>query len=134
MAVMKIFEIHVYRGGNWTIDSIFDDLDLALCEAERMDRGGRFSAVRVVEETFDEQTEKSRTRTVFRSTKADKINAATKARVEAPLRTVAPPRRPPPRRKSSLSSQVIMAILLLSLIVAGGLGAIYLINTANGFG
>src|SRR3546814_8948602 len=44
-----------YRNGAWKIDSIFDDRELALMEAGRMDRGNRYSAVRVVEETRSEE-------------------------------------------------------------------------------
>lgn len=60
MPVLKVFELHTYRNGSWKIDSVFDDRDLALMEADRVDRSNRYSAVRVVEETFDEDTEKGR--------------------------------------------------------------------------
>ena len=82
MPVLKVFEIHTYRNGAWKINSVFDDRDLAMMEAERMDRGNRYSAVRVVEETFDDETEKGNTRTIFRSSKAERINTATQARAQ----------------------------------------------------
>ncbi|MFT5539369.1 MAG: hypothetical protein ACI82H_000888 [Alphaproteobacteria bacterium] len=42
MAVLKVFEIHTFRSGVWKIDSVFDDRDLAIMEAGRMDRSKRF--------------------------------------------------------------------------------------------
>ena len=49
-ASLKAFEIHTFRGGKWKIDSVFDDRDLALFEATRMDESGRHAGVRVIEE------------------------------------------------------------------------------------
>lgn len=63
---MKAFEIHTYRGGKWKIDSIFDDRELAIFEAQRMDCSNRFPGLRVVEEIFDEAASKTTTRTIFR--------------------------------------------------------------------
>ena len=52
MSDMKAFEIHTYQGGKWKIDSVFDDRDLALFEAHRMDQSGQCSGIRVVEEIY----------------------------------------------------------------------------------
>ena len=38
MSDMKAFEIHTYQSGKWKIDSVFDDRDLAMFEAQRIDR------------------------------------------------------------------------------------------------
>lgn len=69
------FEIHTFVGGEWKIDSIFDSRDLALSEARRIDEGTRYSAVRVIEESFDEATQRVNSRTIFRGTKVDEENA-----------------------------------------------------------
>ena len=76
MSDMKAFEIHTFQGGKWKIDSVFDDRDLALFEAQRMDESGRYSGVRVVEEVYVETTQETRTRTIFRGTKIEAHNAA----------------------------------------------------------
>ena len=41
MSDMKAFEIYTYQSSKWKIDSVFDDRDLALFEAQRMDESGR---------------------------------------------------------------------------------------------
>lgn len=71
---MRAFEIQVYNGGRWNIDSIFDDRDLAVHEAKRMDTSGRYVGVRVVEETYDEEQDHTSTRTIFRGSRADEEN------------------------------------------------------------
>ena len=42
--MMVVFEIHTFREGVWKIDSVFDDKDLAVNEAQRMERSSRYSA------------------------------------------------------------------------------------------
>lgn len=76
MSDMKAFEIQTFQGGKWKIDSVFDDRDLAMFEAQRMDESSRYSGVRVVEEVFSEATQETRTRTIYRGSKVEANNAA----------------------------------------------------------
>ncbi len=62
---MKSFEIQTYKDGNWRIDSIFDDRDLALFEARRVEEGNKYSGVRVIEENYDEASNRAPSRTIF---------------------------------------------------------------------
>lgn len=68
------YELQTYLGGAWKIDSIYDDRQIAIYEAQRLHAGGRFSAVRVIEERFDENHGRITSKTVFRAAKADKSN------------------------------------------------------------
>ncbi len=63
---MKSFELHTYKDGQWKIDSIFDDRELAIFEARRVEASNRYSGVRVIEEIFDEASDSITTRTLFR--------------------------------------------------------------------
>ena len=69
---MRAFEIHTFRGGKWKIDSVFDDKDLALFEARRMDESSRYSGVRVIGENFNESSQETVTRTLFKGGRAEK--------------------------------------------------------------
>ena len=42
---MRAFEIHTYQDGKWRIDSVFDDRELAMFEARRVDEGSRYAGV-----------------------------------------------------------------------------------------
>ncbi len=75
MSDMKAFEIHTYQSGKWKIDSVFDDRDLAMFEAQRMDESGRYSGIRVVEEVYVEATQETKTRTIYRGSKVAAENA-----------------------------------------------------------
>lgn len=67
MAKLTVFEILTHEDGTWKIDSIFDDRERAVMKSERLGRHRRYQAVLVVEETFDEETDKVGTRTIYRS-------------------------------------------------------------------
>lgn len=122
---MILFEIHTFRDGKWKIDSVFDDKDLAIYEAQRMEKGGRFSAVRVVQEIYDEETQRTTVRTVYRTTKVDSGNVEATRRRAQPLSVAAPP--PPPRPKKPGISPIAL-LLTLIVIVLGGIGALYLLQ------
>jgi hypothetical protein len=66
--------VQTYRNSKWSVDSVFDDHQLAVFEARRMDESGRFGGVRVVEEIWDPNTNRTSTRTVFRDSKYHKVN------------------------------------------------------------
>ena len=131
--MMVVFEIHTFREGVWKIDSVFDDKDLAVNEAQRMERSSRYSAIRVVEESFDEVTEKGNTRNVYRSTKVDRVNTETAERRKAPSTIAAPPRKVPPKKpKSSLTQMMIMACLTLGAIAIAGISIMYALHSLAG--
>jgi hypothetical protein len=131
--MMVVFEIHTFREGVWKIDSVFDDKDLAVVEAQRMERAGRYSAIRVVEETFDEMTEKGNTRTVYRSTKVDRVNTESVERRKAPSTIAAPPKKAVPKKaQASFTRIMIMASLTLGAIVMAGIGIMYALHSLAG--
>jgi len=61
------FEIQVYKAGSWKIDSIFDDRALALFEAKRLESYSRQDSIRIIEETYDDATNLTSVRVIFRS-------------------------------------------------------------------
>jgi hypothetical protein len=130
---MVVFEIHTFRDGTWKIDSVFDDKELAVVEAQRMERSGRYSAIRVVEESFDEATERGNTRTVYRSTKVDRVNTESAERRKAPP-NIAPPPRPtkPKKAQASFTRLLIVASLTLGAIALAGLGVMYALRSLTG--
>ncbi|MEE8516557.1 MAG: hypothetical protein V3T02_07965 [Alphaproteobacteria bacterium] len=124
--MLVIYEIHTLRDGEWKIDSIFDDRDLALQEGHRIEHSNRYSAVRVIEETLDEATEKGSTRTIYRGTAIDRANRT--------------PDRPRPKRAAQLAAELAQAaaghvdtgpsrtILSQFLLIFFGFGALMLLG------
>jgi hypothetical protein len=126
---MRAFEIHTFADGKWKIDSVFDDRELAMFEAQRIDESNRYAGVRVIEELFDESTQKTATKTLFRGGRVEnempKRNAAAQprraageARKPAGGTPRKGPRRPPKKQKSNGA-----LVAMLAVIVVGGLVA-----------
>lgn len=80
--VITAFEIQVLNKGNWKIDSIFDDGDLAEVEASRVFGRGAHDAVRVVQENYNEATDTTSVRTVTEMKKTSMAEAAIAATTE----------------------------------------------------
>ena len=74
MGKIVSYELQTYRMGTWKIDSIFDDKELALFEARRVAESRRHSAVRVVQEDYDENTNDTTNRIVYRSSSVAESN------------------------------------------------------------
>ena len=63
------YEVHTLESGSWQIASMFDDKELALIEARRLEEGLRRRETRVVEETHDEESRRTKTRVIYTSPK-----------------------------------------------------------------
>ena len=46
---MRSYEIQTFKDGKWRLDSIFDDRELAILEAKKIDEGTRYAGVKVLE-------------------------------------------------------------------------------------
>ncbi len=129
---MRAFEIHTFQSGRWKIDSVFDDKELALFEAHRMDESGRYSGVRVVEEAFNDRDRKIRSRTIFRGTKVTKANendlmARQDAEIDRRRKSArdAHRRRERQREEKKNAGNPYRLISILLLLISLGLGALY---------
>lgn len=128
---MISYEIHTFRAGQWKADSVFDSRDIALMEAQKIVDGGRYSSIQVLEETYDEQTNKSTVKTIFKGGRKvdDRPTAKSAARKSlAPDKRKAarpepkqPSRRaPPPKKRTGL----VLPVAILVLIAAIGMAAL----------
>ena len=142
MSIMKAFEIHTYQSGKWRIDSVFDDRDLALLEAQLMDERGRYTGIRVIEEIYVESTPETKTRTIFRGSTVEAANAeqlrkskqtrvdagkAKKKQAEVVQRKAAAKRR----KIKKKSSPVRLIVIMLIIVIAAG-AAMFGLNFAEG--
>ncbi len=59
------FEVMVFKEGHWTIAFITDNKDEAISEAKTAESGKHSQAVKVVQETTDDETGNERSRTIY---------------------------------------------------------------------
>ncbi len=132
---MKAFEIHIFREGKWKIDSVFEDFELAVCDARRMSESNRYSGVRVIEEIFDDNTGETRCRTVFKGASLDDHNVKAietqtsvhkNAMADRKQRTIKKTVRRKQTKKLAKQKQTQIDLLkilsMLAALVLGGIG------------
>ena len=131
-SAVRTYEIHTFQGGRWKIDSLFDDRELALFEAQRMDGSGRYSGVRVVEEAIHNRSRKAMARTIYRGTKVTKANendleARQEAEIERRRKAArdAERRRMQQREARKNQTNPYRLISILLFLISIGLGALY---------
>lgn len=73
--MMVVYELHAYSNSAWKLDSVFDDRDLAVIEARQVELGKHYAGVRVLEETLDDASNRTISRTIYRSTKSEPPHA-----------------------------------------------------------
>ena len=125
--VQRAFEIQQFRSGMWKINSVFDDSELACFEARRMFESGLYSGVRVIEETFDDKTGNTRSRTLYNSTKIEQHNKKV-ARQQSEVRQEAAINREKraadrANKKKKKSFGTMQILLLLFALAGSAIGA-----------
>ncbi len=51
---MDLFELHVCKNGSWRRLDAFQDRETAMFEAKRLEQARRFSALKILRETYDD--------------------------------------------------------------------------------
>ena len=134
MSLLVAYEVHTFESGTWKITSMFNEKELALIEARRLEEGIRKRETRVVEESHDEDSGRTRTKVVYSTPRirtdsalgqAQKPAQADKAPATKPEAVERRPRKPRPRPavQDSGPSYMIITISFL-LIVALGVGGL----------
>jgi len=138
----QAYEIQIYQNGRWEFDSYFSDRDLVLSEAERMGASARFSGVRVLEETHNDETNRTDCKVIFsRLAKNVGPNADWRERAQRspsggaaaavagePRRYAGPRFSAQPRKRANL----LVLIAVASGIVLAGIAAIIVIREIAG--
>jgi hypothetical protein len=126
---MRAYEIHTYRDGKWKMDSVFDDRELAVFEAKKITESTRYSGVKVIEEKYDELTDMTTTRTLYRggAAKTEKAKKPTAAKKRSGSRTATSKE---PRRKSGAKPQkkqkdFLVPVLVLLVLLMSGLALLF---------
>lgn len=145
MTMLVAYEVQVYESGNWQIASMFNEKELALMEARRIEEGIRRRETRVVEESHDEDSGRTRSKVVYTTPqlRTDQPQAAAKApqapaanKNPAPRGAQAertPGRRPRPAPQQS-GPNMTMIVLTFFLIVCLGVVGIVGLRYLSGLG
>ena len=123
---MRAFEIYTFKDGQWKMDSVFDDRELAVYEAKKIAGGSRYSGVKVIEENYDELTDLTTTRTLFRGGAAKTERSKKPAAKTRPAGSRAgtgagrEPRRKGRAKPQKKQSNMLVPVLVLLLLLTSG--------------
>lgn len=121
------YELLSFRGGSWVIEAVYDAKEVALQEARRLLTGKHQTGVKVIEETYDDDTDNTTARIVFSRQKGED-KSKQKSRKEDEEKSATDGAAAPAARKKQ-SSPAFMKYVLILLFSIGGIlfGAIALV-------
>ena len=112
------YELLSFRGGNWVIESIYDTKDVALQEARRLLAGRHQTGVKVIEETYDADTDNTTARIVF-SRQRGEGKSRRKSREEDEEKSKTDSAAAPAARKKRGDPAFLNYILILVFSIGG---------------
>lgn len=121
------YELLSFRGGSWVIEAVYDAKEVALQEARRLLAGRHQTGVKVIEETYDDDTDNTTARIVFSRQKGeDKPRQKSRKEDEEKSKTDA---AAAPAAQKKRSDPAFMKYVLILLFSIGGIlfGAIALV-------
>ena len=133
MAKSVSYDVLSTRGENWTIESVNDDREVALYEARTLLKNRHLKAVKVVQDTYDDEADRTTTRTIFNEARGA---AKGKPKPETQEETKDAAAAPAVGRKKD-GSDVVKYLIILVLSIGGIAlvmlaGAAFLMGTFGG--
>ncbi len=109
------YELMSFKDGNWTIQAVYDDRNTAVYEARRLLGGRHEKGVKIIEESYDEETNETKSRIVFNEEKgAEKKPEPQRHESRAGIAPV-----DEPKKKTAENSDFTGYIVKMVLIVGG---------------
>ena len=118
MGTSVSYELLSFRGGSWIIESVYDNKDVALQEAHRLLEGRHQTGVKVIEEKYDDATDKTMARIVFSRQKGE-AKSRPKQRKDEKDEPKTGPAAAPAARRTEGDTTFFKHILTLILSVGG---------------
>jgi len=127
MSLSVSYELLSFKGGSWVIESIYDNKEVALQEARRLLEGRHHTGVKVIEETYDADTDNTRARIVFSRQKGEE-KPRQKSREENEEKSKTDSKATPAAQRKPDDPAFMKYVLILVFSVGGILfGAIALV-------
>ena len=128
MATLIAYEVQTFEDGSWQIASMFDDKESALIEARRLEEGLRRRETRVVEETHDEESRRTKSKVVYTSPKIRPDAGASEGdtKPQSGMREYPRSRRRAPAGKKKQPGLIWICLKLFLIVVVGTIALVLL--------
>ncbi|HER25541.1 MAG TPA: hypothetical protein ENI69_00365 [Rhodospirillales bacterium] len=119
MAISVSFEIYSFKNGNWMLDSVHDDKNMAIHQSRMLISSPHHIAVRVIEESYDDDADRSFSKIIYKEQKGKEENKPKKqvSKKKKGSGSAGTVKKKKKKKKGSFSSSMI--ILVISV---GGIG------------
>jgi hypothetical protein len=117
------FEIYSFKGGNWMLDSVHDDKNMAIHQGRMLISSPHHMAIRVIQETYDDATDNTTSKIIYKEQKGGDE--------EKPKKTTTKKKGPAKKgkRKKKKKGNNSKSLLILVLSMGGiGLGLLALLG------
>ncbi len=128
MSKTTTFEIYSFKNGDWMIDSVHDDKQMALHQARMLLESPHHMAIRVLQEVYDDEADTSMSSVVFKQQKGDEKRKKTAPPVKKKKSNkigAGATKTKPKKKESSFTRTVLLMVLALGGV---GLGLIAIIG------
>ncbi len=115
MARSISFEIYSFKNGNWMLDSVHDDKNMAIHQGRMLIASPHHMAIRVVQETYDEATDNTTSKIVYKDQKGGDDEKLKKK----PEKKAGPVKKGKRKKKKKGNASKSLMILVISV---GGIG------------
>ena len=115
MARSISFEIYSFKNGNWMLDSVHDDKNMAIHQGRMLIASPHHMAIRVVQETYDEATDNTTSKIVYKEQKGGDDEKLKKK----PEKKAGPIKKGKRKKKKKGNASKSLMILVISV---GGIG------------
>ena len=69
MAITVSFEIYTFKNGDWMLDSVHDDKNMAIHQGRMLIASPHHMAIRVIEESYDDAADRSFSKIIYKEQK-----------------------------------------------------------------
>lgn len=115
MARTVTFEIYSFKNGNWMLDSVHDDKNMAIHQGRMLIASPHHMAIRVIQETYDEASDNTISKIIYKEQKGGDDEKPKKMSVK---KKEGGKRKKIKKKKKKGSSKSLMVLV----ISVGGIG------------
>ena len=131
MSKTTTFEIYSFKNGDWMIDSVHDDKQMALHQARMLLESPHHMAIRVLQEVYDDEIDKSMSSVVFKQQQGDEKRKKTSppAKKKKSKKSGAGETKSKAGKKPKKKGTFTRTVIIMALAIGGvGLGLIAIIG------
>jgi len=117
MAISVSFEIYSFKNGDWMLDSVHDDKNMAIHQGRMLIASPHHMAIRVIEESYDDAADRSFSKIIYKDQKGKEEQKPKKQVSKDKKGGGGAPVRKKKKKKNDFSKNLIIMV-----VSVGGIG------------